>query len=320
MHSKATTCLFFAILFGVLRPAMAKELAVDFEYQPPQWRTAICLPDDPYKTLVDEKGTLLYHYGRAGGDFGTKVSVVVDDGAKTVGQSLISPRVPIVRTERETAALQIVEEVFALKKPGPRLSQPGFSAGRKDRGRMERNWAQPPAGVTEKLGDVAVSFQQPVHYQIGVPADAAVTVALGICEGWHDEAGRRILDLNVEGAAPRQALRDAERANPPEPPRPDDGQKPAGADKAIESPKRLADALMDAPPKEFSIILSKLKPHSDPVLPILIAELDLKFPADVPWSDERREKRAKRQANAAIALLRLDRVASLLYNRCAVGQ
>ncbi len=202
MYSKAVALFIFALLFGVVRSACAKDLAVDFEYQPPQWRTAICLPDDPYKTLVDEKGTLLYDY--FGGDFHTRVSVVVDDGAKTVGQSLVSPRVPIVRTTRETPNLQIVEEVFALKMTGPKMSKPGFSAERKDRGYTERNWAKPAAGVTEKLSAVAVSSQKPIHYQIRVPEGKSVAVALGICEGWHGETGKRILDLNVEGADPRQ--------------------------------------------------------------------------------------------------------------------
>ena len=116
MYSKSMTWFIVAVFFGVLRPADAKDLTVDFEFQPPQWRTAICLPDDPYKTLVDEQGTLLYHYRRESGDFSTRVSVVVDERAKTVHQSLVSPRVPIVLTERETPDLKIVEEVFALKK------------------------------------------------------------------------------------------------------------------------------------------------------------------------------------------------------------
>src|SRR5512133_953201 len=102
MNSKAMLLYVFAVFFIAVRPNSAKELAVDFEYQPPQWRTAICLPDDPYKTLVDEKGTLLYHYARESGDFNTKVSVVVDEKANALGQSLVSPRIPIVRTERET--------------------------------------------------------------------------------------------------------------------------------------------------------------------------------------------------------------------------
>ncbi len=39
---------------------------VDFRYGPPEWQSAICLPDDPCKTLVDRSGDLLYHYGQGG--------------------------------------------------------------------------------------------------------------------------------------------------------------------------------------------------------------------------------------------------------------
>ena len=47
---------------------------------------------------------------------------------KPKGQSLVSPRVPIVQTERETTNLKIVEEVFAVKKAGPKPSQAESSA------------------------------------------------------------------------------------------------------------------------------------------------------------------------------------------------
>jgi hypothetical protein len=204
MQFKANLLLVVAILSSVVYPASAKELVVDFEFKPPQWRTAICLPDDPYKSLVDEQGMLLYHYLRESGDFGTRVSVVVDENAKTVGQSLLSPRVPIVWTERETPSLRIVEEVFAVKKAGPKMSKDGFSAERKDRGKTERGWAKPAAGVTEDLSAVAVSFQKPIHYQIRVPQGCTPNIVVGLCEGWHDEPGRRILDISVEGAEPRQ--------------------------------------------------------------------------------------------------------------------
>ena len=40
-------------------------------------------------------------------------------------------------------------------------------------------------------------------------------------------------------------------------------------------------------------------------MPLLIGEIDTNLPADLPSSDEKREKLAKRQANAAVALLRM---------------
>ena len=73
---------------------------VDFRYSPPEWQTAICLPDDPQKSLVDRSGELLYHYGQGGREFATRVGVEVVGGAAWQKQELLSPRVPIVRTLR----------------------------------------------------------------------------------------------------------------------------------------------------------------------------------------------------------------------------
>ena len=87
---------------------------VDFRYAPPEWQTAICLPDDPDKSLVDRSGELLYHYGQGGREFGTRVGVEAAEGATWQKQEVLSPRVPIVRTFRAAEGLEIVEEAFAV--------------------------------------------------------------------------------------------------------------------------------------------------------------------------------------------------------------
>ena len=46
-------------------------------------------------------------------------------------------------------------------------------------------------------------------------------------------------------------------------------------------------------------------------LPVLTAVLDTKLPADLPSSDDKREALAKRQANAAVALLRINQPAKV---------
>jgi formylglycine-generating enzyme required for sulfatase activity len=79
------------------------------------------------------------------------------------------------------------------------------------------------------------------------------------------------------------------------------------ADYAADNPGFLADLLMDADEKQFAVIYAKLKKQGDKGLPVLTAEIDQKLPADLPSSDGKREKLAKRQANAAVALLRLNR-------------
>ena len=45
-----------------------------------------------------------------------------------------------------------------------------------------------------------MGWNRPIEYQIKPAAGASVTVALAFCEGWHDQTGRRVLDLSVEGA------------------------------------------------------------------------------------------------------------------------
>ncbi|MBN2579146.1 MAG: hypothetical protein JXB10_09165 [Pirellulales bacterium] len=205
MRQSSTKTFLFLVVFSVgSLPLLAREMVVDFGYRPQQWRTAICPPDDTYKTLVNEKGALLYHYARGGWWFGTSVRVEVVPGEKIVDQQLLSPRTPIVQTRLTDGDLEILEEAFALKKQGTPPAPPKFTAVRKDRPNVMRNWAKLPAGVTEKLSAIAVGGNHPIIYQIKVPKGAAATVVLGLCESWHDRPGRRIMDLSVEGAPPKK--------------------------------------------------------------------------------------------------------------------
>jgi hypothetical protein len=78
------------------------------------------------------------------------------------------------------------------------------------------------------------------------------------------------------------------------------------ADYAADQLPVLADLLMDADEKQFAVIYPKFQARSERGLAVLTGEIDQKLPSDLPSSDERREKLAKRQANAAVALLRLN--------------
>jgi formylglycine-generating enzyme required for sulfatase activity len=77
------------------------------------------------------------------------------------------------------------------------------------------------------------------------------------------------------------------------------------ADYAADSSQALADLLMDADDKQFAILFPKLEVHSDKALPQFADEVEKRMPSHMPPSDEKREKLAKRQANAAVALFRL---------------
>jgi serine/threonine protein kinase/formylglycine-generating enzyme required for sulfatase activity len=69
----------------------------------------------------------------------------------------------------------------------------------------------------------------------------------------------------------------------------------------------LADLLLDADEKQFAVIYPKLQERGEQGERLLTGEIDKKLPPGLPSSDERREKLAKRQANAAVALLRMRR-------------
>ena len=89
----------------------------DLRFSPPEWQTSICLPDDPFKTLVDKNGALLYDYNQGGREFGTIIIIKETVGAAWKKQELYSPQIPIVKTYKSADGLNIVEEAFSSDKP-----------------------------------------------------------------------------------------------------------------------------------------------------------------------------------------------------------
>ncbi len=82
--------------------AISEPPKIDFRYRPLQWQTAYCFPDDPHKSLVDDRGRLLYgNPGRRGADFYPAIVEFALPGADNLPitrQELESPAVPIVHT------------------------------------------------------------------------------------------------------------------------------------------------------------------------------------------------------------------------------
>ena len=83
-----------AMVFSSETAAGERPRKVDFRHAPPEWQTAICLPDDPHKSLVDRSGELLYHFGQGGREFATRVRVEVVDDAVWESQELHRPACP----------------------------------------------------------------------------------------------------------------------------------------------------------------------------------------------------------------------------------
>src|SRR6185437_4126403 len=81
------------------------------------------------------------------------------------------------------------------------------------------------------------------------------------------------------------------------------------ADYAADQPQVLADLVMDADEKQFAIIYPKLKQQSERGLPVLTGEIDRMLPADA--TSDAKDNLAKRKANAAVALLKVNQAAKV---------
>lgn len=74
-------------------------------------------------------------------------------------------------------------------------------------------------------------------------------------------------------------------------------------------PAEMADAAANLDGRHLPLFFPAIQALSSEIAPRLEAEIDKTLPAELPSSDPRRETLAKRQANAAVILLRLDKPA-----------
>jgi len=106
--------------------AQSDQMYVDFRYAPSWHITNICLPDDAYKTLVGPEGQLFYDFGGteffpyAGSiiagwkGFRTVFHFLPDEKTHFNGQTLYSPKVPIVQTLADIHGMSVIQESFAI--------------------------------------------------------------------------------------------------------------------------------------------------------------------------------------------------------------
>ena len=102
------------------KPALT---AVDFRQSPLSWQTAYCFPDDPYKSLIGERGELRYgHPGQSAGlayfPQVVEFSLLGMEPNEVRGQELEAPGIPIVHTriDRPEAFLELT--TFATRRGG----------------------------------------------------------------------------------------------------------------------------------------------------------------------------------------------------------
>lgn len=81
------------------------------------------------------------------------------------------------------------------------------------------------------------------------------------------------------------------------------------ADYFVDQPLVLANLVMDADEKQFAIIYTKLKERGEEGLPLLQGEVEKQPTPDA--TEETKEALAKRRANAAVALLKMNQVAKV---------
>lgn len=104
-----------------LMDVSANHTPIDFRYSPVFRQTVFSFPDDPYKSVMDEKGTLLYGYDRA-----EKIDyfpLVIDFAlggmkeADTIEQTMESPSAPILRTRMDYPRATMLLTTFATSHP-----------------------------------------------------------------------------------------------------------------------------------------------------------------------------------------------------------
>lgn len=176
---------------------------VDFRYSPPWWQTAICLPDDPEKTLVGDQGQLLFDFGFLDrGPFGILLQPQIAGGSQWLRQATVSPRVPVVQTWRQADGVEVHEETFIVTPQSgetvapPLLSPVGFQSRR-------LGLAKPPPGYAPAFAGGAVCQGRSLHFKLAVAPGATVTVVYGLCEGRFNKPAGYTLVLSAEGGEPR---------------------------------------------------------------------------------------------------------------------
>ncbi|GAB5535855.1 MAG: hypothetical protein Rubg2KO_21040 [Rubricoccaceae bacterium] len=193
-----------ATLFALTTSASAQPRTVDYRYAPAYWYTGIGLVDDWQKTLVDDRGRLLYDFGP--GPY-VRPKTTVSVGLKgvelePVRQTMPNAPLPFIQTEFRAGDVTMTQEVFAAI---PDADPPSTSPARFERleghvGTM--GWADPPEGTSPMFRSVAWGANRPVRYRLQVEPGSTWQVAFGMAEGHRTRPGQRQLELVAEGADP----------------------------------------------------------------------------------------------------------------------
>lgn len=184
--------------------AISQTRSVDFGYSPSQYFTAICFPEDWRKTLVNEKGALLYDFGP--GPYARPLTEILIGGKgkdlQVTRQTLEDARVPMVSTVMSGGGIAVRQHAFSIlpTSTGVSLTIKGGSVRRIGGLNGCIDWASPSSSVDPAFRNVAWGTNRPILYRVKVEAGSRKRVAMGLCESYKSRPGSRLIELRVEGA------------------------------------------------------------------------------------------------------------------------
>jgi len=197
------------VVAGTPSDPIANDKKIDFKYSLPWWQSSPNMPDDPDKPLVGKEGQFFYDFGGGGPrKFAFSVTPVIE-GAQWKKQETITAKTPIIQTWWEDTHLEIRTDAFIaipredemlvrLDRVGGEIAIAGYDGPKVKR--HVRNWAKPRSAVDASFSSIALSKDaRPIEYNLRVGDDKLVEVVLGFCEGYWAEAGKRVMEISVEG-------------------------------------------------------------------------------------------------------------------------
>lgn len=69
---------------------------------------------------------------------------------------------------------------------------------------VSRNWGKPNRACDKRFRDILVGFGRPLTFTFAAEAGKKYRITFGLIESWHEEAGKRPLDLRIEGRSVRR--------------------------------------------------------------------------------------------------------------------
>jgi hypothetical protein len=215
-----STSLVLAV-FAITAVARGQQRTIDFGYAPEYSFTPIGFVDDWQKTMVNDRGALLYDFGP--GPY-VRPNTIVGIGLKgvklaTSSQKLHDAHTPLVLTRLSGGSVALDIESFAIVPRSEHTSQEphGLPAVKRSFGlNGALAWARPPGEVDPAFRNVAWGTNRPIVYDIDVDRGSRKKVAFGFCESYRTIPGMRMAEIRVEGSAPRtiDMLADAAQNQP----------------------------------------------------------------------------------------------------------